>query len=522
MKNILSNTNIRIIRVAFVSLIISLLFVFFMDFDLLKSMYQLYYGESEIVDFFEEQQQNVFTNGVRVTVFRLIVFRFIYSVLPIVVGLFLMAFYHSKALPQKYTKSELFVKNPSLGSIINISRYLLGFVLFLCVLNYNRQFYNSTFHNCLIGNVSDFLRIFLAVILFLIPVLEWTKLKNDLKSFPKRHKKLTCFAFIILISIISFCLIEFQIGSKTMVFVYLIHVNVMYWIIIQLVFLALFRSVKPGAVISLVFSYVIGLANDIVYQFRGNYIMFGDITVVRTALEVAGNYEYHPNKWFWISAILLVVSIVFVLYVKISPKAFGSHNLIGRVFSTILIEGIIAIFVIISFRTGDFYGKVFGVGWNYNENVTFVGYLPYFFSNMDSTTRVVVDGYSPEEVDGILSKYSAKKNDGKKINIILIQNEAFSDISITADIETDKDYMPYIHSMKDNTQKGFMNMSVTGGPTSNTEFEVLTRCSLQYFPYGSVPYTQYLKQNTIEIYKVRVHYKEDIEYPFHGSIVFEV
>ena len=38
-------------------------------------------------------------------------------------------------------------------------------------------------------------------------------------------------------------------------------------------------------------------------------------------------------------------------------------------------------------------------------------------------------------------------------------------------------------------------MSVTGGPTSNTEFEVLSRSSLQFFPYGSVPYTQYLKQN---------------------------
>ena len=168
-------------------------------------------------------------------------------------------------------------------------------------------------------------------------------------------------------------------------------------------------------------------------------------------------------------------------------------------------------------RTGDFYGKVFGVGWNYNDNVTKVGYLPYFISNMDSTREIVVNGYSAVKVQEIFENFSeglkngqidgetAENNDGrtaditvesiKSPNIIIIQNEAFSDYSITADIETDQDYMPYIHSMKENTQKGYLNMSVTGGPTSNTEFEVLSRSSLQFFPYGSVPYTLYLKQN---------------------------
>ena len=519
MNKIFCKQNIRILVLAFVSILITGLFVFLVDFDLIKSVYELYYGKSEVATFFKEQGENVFTHSVRTTTFKLIIFRFIYSMIPLAIGMFLLFLYHCKKLPDKILKSKIFDANPSLGKILNIARYLLGFGLFFIVINYGRAYFSSTFHNCILGNEVDFIRVALSVILFLIPVLEWKKLWEDLKTFPKRHKKLTNLAFVFLISIISFCLVEFQIGSKTSVLVYLIHINIMYWILLQLVFLVLFRNVKPGAFISLIFSYVIGLANDIVYQFRGNYIMFGDITVVRTALEVAGNYEYHPNKWFWISAVLLLCSILFVIFVKIPKKAFVSSGIHKRVISTILVEGLFVILVIFTFRTGDFYGHVFGVGWDYNENVTGVGYLPYFFSNMDSTTRIVVEGYSSVEVDNILGKYSGEASDSssiddvnsssddkieqggaqnssvQKTNIILIQNEAFSDLAITKDIETDQDYMPFIHSLKENTQKGFLNMSITGGPTSNTEFEVLTRSSLQYFPYGSVPYTQYLKQN---------------------------
>ena len=69
-------------------------------------------------------------------------------------------------------------------------------------------------------------------------------------------------------------------------------------------------------------------------------------------------------------------------------------------------------------------------------------------------------------------------------------------------METDVDTMPFINSLHDNTQKGYLNMSVTGGPTANTEFEVLTRSSLQFLPYGAVPYTQYLKRDTASIARV--------------------
>ena len=483
-----------------------------MDYSLIKAIYEMYYGDSEIIDFFKEQGQNVLNPSVGVTTFRLVIWRFIYTLPGIILAIFLGVYYRSKSFSEKFLEKKIFTDNPSLSKILMIGRYLLGFGLAFLVLTRGRTFYYSCFHNCIIGNSIDFVRVFFAAVLFVAPILDYKKMWNDIRTFPVRRPKSTCFFFIVAISIISTCLVEYQIGSKMYVFIYLIHVNISYWFLLQLFFVAIFRTPIPGAIISLVFSYVIGLANDIVYQFRGNYIMFGDLTVMRTAFEVAGNYDYRPTKWFYISAVLLVISIAFVIFVSIMRKRMNKKAdvteektenkfaafLKNRIVSTVIFVGLIVLYVAVTFKTGDFYGKVFGVGWNYNDNVSVVGYIPYFLSNMDSTRKVTVDGYSSEEVGEIFQNIDDQQTEqGERSypNIILIQNEAFSDYRIACDIETDVDPMPFIHSLTENTQKGYLNMSVTGGPTSNTEFEVLSRSSLQFFPYGSVPYTQYLKQN---------------------------
>ena len=40
--------------------------------------------------------------------------------------------------------------------------------------------------------------------------------------------------------------------------------------------------------------------------------------------------------------------------------------------------------------------------------------------------------------------------------------------------------MPFIRSLKKNTQKGYMNLSITGGPTANSEFETLTQSTMAF------------------------------------------
>jgi phosphoglycerol transferase MdoB-like AlkP superfamily enzyme len=122
------------------------------------------------------------------------------------------------------------------------------------------------------------------------------------------------------------------------------------------------------------------------------------------------------------------------------------------------------------------------------------------------------DNYSADNAEEIISRYEdiASANIPDNLpNIIVIMNEAFSDPAVLGDFETNQDYMPYIHSIMngdiDNTISGYLNVSVLGGNTANTEFEFLTGSTMAFLPQGSVAYQQYLKN---EMPSLASHLKE--------------
>jgi phosphoglycerol transferase MdoB-like AlkP superfamily enzyme len=81
-------------------------------------------------------------------------------------------------------------------------------------------------------------------------------------------------------------------------------------------------------------------------------------------------------------------------------------------------------------------------------------------------------------------------------------SEAFSDLDILGEFTTNEDYIPFVHSLlkgADNTQSGYLHVSVLGGNTANTEFEFLTGETMAFLPQGSIPYQQYVKMPTFSL-----------------------
>lgn len=330
-----------------------------------------------------------------------------------------------------------------------------------------------------------------------------------------------------LAGLMGFYLVEMQMGTPPNVIVKMMFFNMMYWIILYTFLYAVFRGIKIPAFICIVIAYLVGVANYTVLQFRGNYIMFGDLTVIGTAMEVAGRYKLHPDTPFFVAVGIFVVFLIILILIPRLRK--DKINPVRRIITTLIAIGCLSVACIWSFQDGLLYNYIFGLSWNYNENVNDEGYLAYFFSNMHATSGVKVEGYSPkvareavkevlDSPDNIMKDY---KDGVRYPTILVIQNETFADLSVLADIKTDKPVMPYIKSLKKNTIKGYVNMSVTGGPTANTEFEFLTRSSMAYMPTGSVPYTQYLKQNVPSVVEVlknqKKPYKTTAFHPYYSS-----
>ena len=120
-------------------------------------------------------------------------------------------------------------------------------------------------------------------------------------------------------------------------------------------------------------------------------------------------------------------------------------------------------------------------------------------------------------------KYIINTNNNEKMpNIIVIMDEAFSDLSVLGDLETNKDYMPFVHSLQngaDNTITGYLNVSVCGGNTADTEFEFLTGNTMAFLPAGSIPYQQYIKDTTPSLasYLKGLGYETYAQHPYNAS-----
>lgn len=99
---------------------------------------------------------------------------------------------------------------------------------------------------------------------------------------------------------------------------------------------------------------------------------------------------------------------------------------------------------------------------------------------------------SEKERNGETAAVVASGDAVQPTNIICIMNESLSDLAVDGDFTTNIDYLPFLHSLTENTVKGKLCMPVFGAMTSNSEFEFLIGDSMYLMPRGSVAYQFYV------------------------------
>lgn len=80
-------------------------------------------------------------------------------------------------------------------------------------------------------------------------------------------------------------------------------------------------------------------------------------------------------------------------------------------------------------------------------------------------------------------------------NLVIIMNESFADFSIFDSFEASEDPTPFLHSLEENTVKGWMYSPVTGGGTATVEFEYLTGFTSLFQPPHTVAYQLYVEED---------------------------
>ena len=246
--------------------------------------------------------------------------------------------------------------------------------------------------------------------------------------------------------------------------------------------------------IETVIALIYGLVNHYVMAFRSTPFVPWDIYSIKTAASVADNYDFTPTK-----EVLMVIGgfvLVFLLIQLVTLKF--SHGIVLRIIPIVCVGLVLSTFVNLlwdeDFQNDSYlYPFLFTPAYMTKVN----GMAVTFAMDMAFVYVEKPDGYSVEKAQQILAEYESGDSvtSEEQPNIIVIMNEAFSDLSVLGDFTASEDYMPFVHSLQegaDNTVTGNLQVSVCGGNTANTEFEFLTGHTMDYFPVGSIPYQQYM------------------------------
>ncbi len=304
--------------------------------------------------------------------------------------------------------------------------------------------------------------------------------------------------------------------------------NLLFFYVLYGLLTALTGSVRMGFRLATLVPMLFGLTNYFVVSFRGSPIVPWDLLSFGTAASVADNYEFVLS---WKAFYSVLAFIWMILLSSKSTVRLGRKKL--RVISIAAYAALMFLYVgeIQNSAVQSFFGMdttLFTLNVLYRNN----GIAAAFLGNLRFLNIEQPSGYSVDKVEALMKQVEADeqgeedaKNEpetdaqgetvqatqaetnataeteapassGQYPNIVVIMNEAFSDLSVWGDFATSEEVMPFFKSLQQEAVGGELYVSVKGGNTANTEFEFLTGDTMGFLPKGSIPYQQYINDET--------------------------
>lgn len=271
-----------------------------------------------------------------------------------------------------------------------------------------------------------------------------------------------------------------------------IGLNLIWYYLLEMIFYYIRGRRVSAAKWALGIAWGLGMTNHYLISFRGRTLFPGDFLTLGTALNVAGGYDYSLDQMQLNTLLILVLAL---LALSLLPKEERIPFAWQRFLPPVGIAGVV---LAVFFCTGF----VENQGIEPSMWTTRGNGLALNFSVCLKYMRVEKpEGYSEESLGNVTegnasdgTSVTVTDPDGttRPVNVIVIMNESFSDLSVLPGVETNMDAMPFLRSLTENTIKGYAYSSVFGGTTANSEYEFLTGNTTAYLPVGTVPYQMYV------------------------------
>lgn len=372
----------------------------------------------------------------------------------------------------------------------------LGFGL--CVLGFYYYFLSHhVIGNNMISELIPPVNTGMATAVILLTTLLWLYGMNIIKRFPDLFRSMYCF-FLALTPFLLFLIVEICWNPNvTSISIANGEINVLIYLLLEIIFINLFRDGLLGIQLLYIFSWALGALNYYLVEFRGQPLLPTDLHSLKTAASVASQYSFNIAEGLALTLLFLFPILIYIRELSKSGVVYVKNGKRNVVFRNVVGLGAIAVLCfwvgICDFTSSYHMNLDF---WWQNNTYKANGFAPSFIAFLQKMKIDKPDGYTEKDVETLLNFYVDNKNEDANASaqenptIITIMNESFSDLSVMGPLSCTENDLNFYHSLKNDPhtiEYGWNYVSTRGGGTSTTEFEYLTGDSMA-FTNGINPY----------------------------------
>ncbi len=244
----------------------------------------------------------------------------------------------------------------------------------------------------------------------------------------------------------------------------------------------------------------LGTVNGLILSNRVTPFSYTDLKCI-SDLFAMQNTNYFTAEEGMIAVAAVVTFFLFLgfLFVK-GPKYQGKRH---RVLCPLSVTALLLIGLPITTQAAQSSNILAAYFSNIAQGYSDYGFVYGFSTSVLGRGMGKPVDYSAETIDAIQTQVNSAGvettlPDGRKPNIICVLLESFIDPYDVRFLNLSQDPVPNFHALEKQFSSGYLTVPVVGAGTANTEFEVLTGMSMQYFGTGEYPYKTILKETDCE------------------------
>lgn len=278
------------------------------------------------------------------------------------------------------------------------------------------------------------------------------------------------------------------------------------WILVMATMSAALLFKKRGfafLVISMIWL-VLGIINCVLLGFRTTPLNFMDFRTFKDVMGIINVYLSNIQLVAIGIGLAAFLLLMVMLLIKTPSEKIVYPKACAAVLSFSLLLGAATFFsvgngiLITTFHNIQDAYKNYGFAYCFAASVVDRGISrPSGYSQ--ETMQTLVDEINSDAGDAASVEVVPSESASKKTpNIIVLQMESFFDPKTLSKVTLSEDPVPNFTAMKEKYSSGWLTTPSFGAGTANTEFEVNTGMSVEYFGPGEYPYTTVLRKTATE------------------------